>query len=97
METRKFPIEFPVYSSFCLGEPGGSRRISSVILVYSFFGLLHFNQSQVLENDDAKPDCIYRAFGELSRFSTACSVPYFRCFVAKFAVNEYSQDTKHYL
>ena len=38
METRKFPIEFPVCSSFCLGEPGGSRKFLGVLPVYSSFG-----------------------------------------------------------
>ena len=73
METRKFPIKFLVCSSFCLGETGGSREFVGVLLVYSSFRPLHFSQSQDLEVDDAKPDCNYRGFRELSRFSTACS------------------------
>ena len=38
METRKFSIEFLVCSSFCLGEPGGSRKFLGVLPVYSSFG-----------------------------------------------------------
>ena len=37
METRKFPIEFPVCFSFCLGGPGGSRNFLGVLPVYSSF------------------------------------------------------------
>ena len=97
METGKFPIKFLVCSSFCLGEPRGSEKFLGVLLVYSSFGPFHFNQSQVLETNDATPDCNYRAFGEFSRFSTACLLPSFRRFVAKFAVREYPQDTMRIL
>ena len=89
METRKFPIKFLVCYLFRLGEPGGSRKFLGVLLVYSSFGPVHFDQSQVLEIDDANLDCNYRAFGELPRFSTICPLPSFRCFVAKFAIKEY--------
>ena len=37
METRNFPIEFPVCFSFCLGGPGASRKILGVLPVYSSF------------------------------------------------------------
>ena len=77
-----------------MGEPRGSRKFLGKLLVYSSFGLLHFNQSQDLEIDDAKPDYNYRAFGELSRLSTACLVPCFRFFIATFAAKEYLQDTQ---
>ena len=97
METRKFPIKFLVCSLFCLIEPGGSWKFLGVFRVYSSIGPLRFNQSKVLEIDEAKPDCTNRAFGELSRLSTACSLPSFKRFVAKFAVKEYPQETKHNL
>ena len=86
METRKFPIKFLVCSSFCLGEFGGSREFLGILPVYSSIGHLHFNHLRVLEIDDVKTNYNYRAFGELSPFSTTCSLPCFRCFVAKFAV-----------
>ena len=98
METRKFSIKFLVCSSFGLGELGGSGKfLGGVLLVYSSFGPLRFNYLQLLEIDDAKPERNYRTFGEMSRFSTACSLPSFRCFVGTFAIKEYPQDTKHNL
>ena len=97
MESKKFPIKFPVSSSLCLGEPGGSRKFLGILLVYSSFGLLHFNESQDLEIDDAKPDYNYRAFGELSRLFTACLLRYFRFSIATFDAKEYLQDNQHNL
>ena len=79
-ETSKFPIEFPISSSFCLGEPAGFRKFLRVLLVYSSFCHLHFNHSQVLEINDVKPDYIYRAFAGSSRFVCCLLAPVFQTF-----------------
>ena len=46
METRNFPKEFLVCSSFCLGEPGGSRKLLGVLPVYSSFDPVFSGQTK---------------------------------------------------
>ena len=95
METRKFPIEFPISSSFCLGEPRGSRNFLGVLLIYSSFCHLDFNQSQIWKSMTRSRTRIIVLLQGCRDLSAAYSLPYFRFFIATFGAKESPQVTKH--